>query len=259
MILLDDNFASTVKGIKEGRLIFANLKKSIQYTVTHTMPEVLPFVLWVIVPIPAMISSLQILVIDLGFELFASLSYAWEPSESNFLMKTPPRKPVTPESIERLRKRNAEDAEERGPVPEGQEHHEMTVVQKLALFSRQIFTARYWKRKFEKPEGEVMVDLNGLSWAYVEIGIIEFIGAAVAFFVVLLAGKHTDGTVFGITPFDAQTMQASSTTYFVAGAPNYVTARGVVLTDVMQIEALAQGQSIVYFWYGKLLFEVEDV
>ena len=39
MILIDDNFASTVNGIEEGRLIFQNLKKSIRYTVTHTMPE----------------------------------------------------------------------------------------------------------------------------------------------------------------------------------------------------------------------------
>lgn len=39
MILIDDNFASTVSGIEEGRLIFQNLKKSIQYTVSHTMPE----------------------------------------------------------------------------------------------------------------------------------------------------------------------------------------------------------------------------
>ncbi|KAJ3005238.1 UNVERIFIED_CONTAM: hypothetical protein HDU68_004699 [Siphonaria sp. JEL0065] len=233
MILLDDNFASTVRGIKEGRLIFANLKKCIQYTVTHTMPEAYPFVLWVVVPIPTMITSIQILVVDLGFELFASLSYAWEPSESNFLMKTPPRKPVTPASIERLRKRNAEDAEERGPAPEGEEHQEMTTVQKLSLFWRQVFTARYWKRKFEKSEGEIMVDFNGLSWAYIEIGTIEFIGSAIAFFVVLYAGKHTDGTVFGITPFDAQAMQSSSTSYFIAGAPDYVTMRGVVLVSLL--------------------------
>jgi magnesium-transporting ATPase (P-type) len=42
MILLDDNFASTVKGVKEGRQIFVNLKRSIQYTITHTTPEVVP-------------------------------------------------------------------------------------------------------------------------------------------------------------------------------------------------------------------------
>ena len=39
MILVDDNFASCVSGIEEGRLIFQNLKKSIRYTITHTMPE----------------------------------------------------------------------------------------------------------------------------------------------------------------------------------------------------------------------------
>jgi sodium/potassium-transporting ATPase subunit alpha len=39
MILIDDNFASTVNGIEEGRLIFQNLKKSIQYTLSHSMPE----------------------------------------------------------------------------------------------------------------------------------------------------------------------------------------------------------------------------
>lgn len=39
MILIDDNFASCVNGIEEGRLIFQNLKKSVRYTVTHTMPQ----------------------------------------------------------------------------------------------------------------------------------------------------------------------------------------------------------------------------
>jgi sodium/potassium-transporting ATPase subunit alpha len=39
MILIDDNFASAVNGIEEGRLIFQNLKKSIRYTVSHTMPQ----------------------------------------------------------------------------------------------------------------------------------------------------------------------------------------------------------------------------
>ena len=43
MILVDDNFASTVSGVEEGRLIFQNLKKSVQYTVTHTMPQGLFF------------------------------------------------------------------------------------------------------------------------------------------------------------------------------------------------------------------------
>ncbi|KXN64943.1 hypothetical protein CONCODRAFT_44889, partial [Conidiobolus coronatus NRRL 28638] len=104
MILLDDNFATTVIGIEEGRLIFSNLKKSIQYTVTHSIPEVLPQLLYVIVPIPLPLSSILILVVDLGFELFAALSFAWDkPETQTGLMKLPPRKPVTAKSVERFR------------------------------------------------------------------------------------------------------------------------------------------------------------
>lgn len=51
MVLLDDNFASVVNGIEEGRLIFSNLKKSIMYTITHTIPEVIPCLLYIIVPL----------------------------------------------------------------------------------------------------------------------------------------------------------------------------------------------------------------
>ncbi|ORY46883.1 P-type cation-transporting ATPase [Rhizoclosmatium globosum] len=245
MILLDDNFASTVKGIKEGRLIFANLKKCIKYTVTHTMPEVIPFVLWVCVPIPIMISPLQILVVDLGFELCASLSYAWEPPESDFLMKQPPRRPVTAESIEKLRKRKAEDIEDGFSQEEGAP--ELTFSQKTALAFKKLGSSRYWKRKMEKPDGEIMVDGNSISWAYLEAGIIEFIGSATAFFTVLYSAKYTDGTQFQITPYDAKTMQSINTAYFASGAPNYTNINGVLMNDAFQAEALAQAQSAFYF------------
>ena len=43
MILLDDNFASIVTGVEEGRLIFDNLKKSIAYTLSSNIPEISPF------------------------------------------------------------------------------------------------------------------------------------------------------------------------------------------------------------------------
>jgi sodium/potassium-transporting ATPase subunit alpha len=100
MILLDDNFASTVKGVAEGRQIFVNLKRSIQYTISHSTPEVIPQLLYVVVPVPLPLSAILILVIDLGFELFVGLSFAWDPPETkDGLMRQPPRKPVTPTSI----------------------------------------------------------------------------------------------------------------------------------------------------------------
>ena len=46
MILLDDNFASIVTGVEEGRLIFDNLKKSIAYTLTSNIPEISPFLMF---------------------------------------------------------------------------------------------------------------------------------------------------------------------------------------------------------------------
>jgi sodium/potassium-transporting ATPase subunit alpha len=48
MLLLDDNFSSIVNGVEEGRLIFDNLKKSIAYTLSSNIPEILPFILFIL-------------------------------------------------------------------------------------------------------------------------------------------------------------------------------------------------------------------
>lgn len=161
MILLDDNFASTVAGIAEGRLIFVNLKKSIQYVVTHIIPEVLPFVLNVVVPLPLFLGTLQILVIDLGFELSSALSFAWEKPESiQGLMNIPPRKPVTEETTRNFKKRakKVEDALVSTEVdPEsGMPKAPSTSQVYRHKFSR-FFTLDHWKLMFERPDGEVLV------------------------------------------------------------------------------------------------------
>ena len=52
IILLDDNFASIITGIEEGRLIFDNLKKSICYTLSSKIPELAPFLFYMIFEIP---------------------------------------------------------------------------------------------------------------------------------------------------------------------------------------------------------------
>uniref|UniRef100_A0A8P4GNW8 Sodium/potassium-transporting ATPase subunit alpha n=1 Tax=Dicentrarchus labrax TaxID=13489 RepID=A0A8P4GNW8_DICLA len=64
MILLDDNFASIVTGVEEGRLIFDNLKKSIAYTLTSNIPEITPFLFFIIVNIPLPLGTITILLTD---------------------------------------------------------------------------------------------------------------------------------------------------------------------------------------------------
>ncbi|VDK50044.1 unnamed protein product [Anisakis simplex] len=94
VILMDDNFASIVKGIEEGRLLFDNLRKTIAYTLTHTIPEVVPIVFNFLLGIPMAITSLQILSIDLGTEITPAISLAYENSERDIMSK-PPRKNTT--------------------------------------------------------------------------------------------------------------------------------------------------------------------
>merc|ERR1719499_2458680 len=90
MILLDDNFASIVTGVEEGRLIFDNLKKSIVYTLTSNIPEILPFLTWVIMGIPLPLSTIAILLIDLGTDMVPAISLAYENAELD-IMRRPPR------------------------------------------------------------------------------------------------------------------------------------------------------------------------
>ncbi|XP_053471438.1 sodium/potassium-transporting ATPase subunit alpha-1 [Ictalurus furcatus] len=102
MILLDDNFASIVTGVEEGRLIFDNLKKSIAYTLTSKIPEMSPFLFFVIAGIPLALGTVAILCIDLGTDMVPAISLAYEAAESD-IMKRQPRNAKTDKLVnERL-------------------------------------------------------------------------------------------------------------------------------------------------------------
>lgn len=90
MILMDDNFASIVAGIEEGRLIFDNLKKSIAYTLSSNIPEIAPFLMYITIQIPQALSTIIILFVDLGTDMVPAISMAWENAESD-IMRRPPR------------------------------------------------------------------------------------------------------------------------------------------------------------------------
>jgi len=94
MILLDDNFASIVDGIEEGRLFFDNLKKSVAYSLTTNIAEITPFMLFIFGGFPLALGTVTILCIDLGTDIVPAISLAYELPESD-LMKRHPRNPYT--------------------------------------------------------------------------------------------------------------------------------------------------------------------
>ncbi|OCT71101.1 hypothetical protein XELAEV_18038010mg [Xenopus laevis] len=92
MILLDDNFASIVTGVEQGRLIFDNLKKSIAYTLTKNIPELAPYLIYITASVPLPLGCITILFIELCTDIFPSVSLAYEKAESD-IMHLKPRNP----------------------------------------------------------------------------------------------------------------------------------------------------------------------
>jgi len=85
MLLLDDNFNSIVNGVEEGRLIFDNLKKSIAYTLSSNIPEILPFIFFIVFQVPLPLSTVLILCIDLGTDMIPAISFAYENPELDIM------------------------------------------------------------------------------------------------------------------------------------------------------------------------------
>nr|XP_044633418.1 LOW QUALITY PROTEIN: potassium-transporting ATPase alpha chain 2 [Equus asinus] len=92
MVLLDDNFASIVTGVEEGRLIFDNLKKTIAYTLTKNIAELCPFLIYIIAGLPLPIGTITILFIDLGTDIIPSIALAYEKAESDIMNRKPRHK-----------------------------------------------------------------------------------------------------------------------------------------------------------------------
>jgi magnesium-transporting ATPase (P-type) len=92
MILTDDNFASIVNAIEEGRAVYVNIKKFLTYIFTSNTPEAVPFIVFVFSGgrIPLALNVMQILSIDLGTDLVPALALGAEPPEPG-VMDQPPR------------------------------------------------------------------------------------------------------------------------------------------------------------------------
>ena len=90
IVLLDDNFASIVAAVEEGRAVFANIRKFLTYILTSNIPELVPYVCFVLFKIPLPLTIIQILAVDLGTDILPALALGAEPPRPE-AMRRPPR------------------------------------------------------------------------------------------------------------------------------------------------------------------------
>lgn len=92
MILLDDNFATIVNAIEEGRAVYENIRKFVSYIFSSNIPEIVPYLAYVLFRIPLPLTIMQILAVDLGTDMLPALALGAE-RPSPEVMKRPPRPP----------------------------------------------------------------------------------------------------------------------------------------------------------------------
>ncbi len=92
MVLTDDNFATIVEAIGEGRTIYDNVRKFVKYMLSTNSGEVLVIFLASLIGMPLPLIAIQILWINLITDGFPALSLGVEPAEEG-IMKRPPRDP----------------------------------------------------------------------------------------------------------------------------------------------------------------------
>ena len=91
MILTDDNFASIVGGVEEGRAIFDNIRRFLTYFQTSNVAEMIPFLFFVFGHVPLPLTLLQILTIDLLTDQVPAIALGLEKPEPGIMLR-PPRK-----------------------------------------------------------------------------------------------------------------------------------------------------------------------
>ena len=90
LILLDDNFASIVNAVEEGRAVFENIRKFLTYILTSNVPELVPYLAYAFGGVPLALTVIQILAVDLGTDMVPALGLGAEPPDSG-VMRRPPR------------------------------------------------------------------------------------------------------------------------------------------------------------------------
>jgi sodium/potassium-transporting ATPase subunit alpha len=90
VILLDDNFATIVNAIEEGRAVYANVRKFLSYILASNVPQLLSSLVHGLLAVPLPLRISQILAVDLGTDIAPALALSTE-RHAPSLMKVPPR------------------------------------------------------------------------------------------------------------------------------------------------------------------------
>ncbi|HSG24405.1 MAG TPA: HAD-IC family P-type ATPase, partial [Azonexus sp.] len=89
IILLDDNFASIVNAVEEGRAVFENIRKFLTYILTSNIPELIPYLAFVLFKIPLPLTIIQILAVDLGTDMLPALALGAERPDPELMRQSP--------------------------------------------------------------------------------------------------------------------------------------------------------------------------
>jgi sodium/potassium-transporting ATPase subunit alpha len=92
ILLLTDDFSSITLGVEQGRVMFDNLKKSINYSIAVNIPEMCPVVIYALLQVPMPLSAILMVAICVGTDIAPAISLAYENAELD-IMKRPPRHP----------------------------------------------------------------------------------------------------------------------------------------------------------------------
>lgn len=95
VVLADDNFATIVAAIEEGRAVYANIKKFLTYVFISNVAELVPFIVMMLWNVPLPLTIMQVLAIDLGTDVVPALALGMEPPEPG-IMEQPPRRRDAP-------------------------------------------------------------------------------------------------------------------------------------------------------------------
>jgi calcium-translocating P-type ATPase len=90
MVLLDDNFASIVNAVEEGRAVFENIRKFLTYVLVHNVAELIPYLGFLLFSIPLALTPIQALSIDMGSDTLTALGLGVERPDPQ-IMQRPPR------------------------------------------------------------------------------------------------------------------------------------------------------------------------